>query len=115
MTSIRPAGEAAGNRGTARRAGTGGAVTLLVLVTLGALIPLLGPSAALHGTGESAAPGVGGIALLRAVLFAALCVPLGELFVRRLARAVPGAPAELPRGWAVWAAGVGFAAALGPV
>ncbi|MEV5314579.1 CopD family protein [Streptomyces sp. NPDC052610] len=113
MTSIRPAGEAAGNRGTARRAGTGGAVTLLVLVTLGALVPLVGPSAALHGTGESAAPGVGGIALLRAVLFAALCVPLGELFVRRLARAVPGAPAELPRSWAVWAAGAGFAAALG--
>ncbi|MEV5318998.1 CopD family protein [Streptomyces sp. NPDC052687] len=97
---------------TARRrdAGLGRAVAVLVLVALGAL---LGPSAALHGTGESAAPGAGGIALLRTVLFAALCVPLGELFVRRLARAVPGAPAVRPPSAAAWAAGAGFVAALG--
>lgn len=96
-----------------RRTGTGRAVAVLVLVALGALIPLLGPSAALHGTGEAAAPGDGGIALLRAVLFAALCVPVGELFVNRLARAVPGAPRTMPRSWAVYAAGAGFVAALG--
>jgi len=96
-----------------RRSGTGRAVAVLVLVALGALIPLLGPSAALHGTGEAAAPGDGGIALLRAVLFAALCVAVGELFVNRLARAVPGAPPARPRSWAVYAAGAGFVAALG--
>ncbi|CAL9403510.1 hypothetical protein SUDANB96_01515 [Streptomyces sp. enrichment culture] len=84
-----------------------------MLVALGALIPLLGPSVALRDTGEAAAPGVGGIGLLRTVLFAALAVPLGELFVDRLARRVPGAPAQRPRGWGAYAAGAGFAAALG--
>jgi putative copper export protein len=122
VTLMRPTPETADARGRARHArrsggtgstGVGGAVAVLVLVTLGALIPLLGPSAALHGTGESAAPGVGGIGLLRTVLFAALSVPLGELFVHRLARAVPGAPAERPHSWAAWAAGAGFLAALG--
>lgn len=96
-----------------RRPGTGRAVAVLVLVTLGALIPLLGPSVALHDTGEASAPGAGGIALLRAVLFAALCVPVGELFVNRLARAVPGAPPAAPRSWAPYAAAAGFVAALG--
>ncbi|MER6528075.1 CopD family protein [Streptomyces sp. NPDC001508] len=86
---------------------------VLALVALAALIPLLGPSAALHGTGEAAAPGVGGIALLRTVLFAAPCVPLGELFVNRLARGLPGAPSGTPRSWAPYAAGAGFLAALG--
>ncbi|MFJ7072302.1 CopD family protein [Streptomyces sp. NPDC098781] len=93
--------------------GTRRAVAVLVLVALAALIPLLGPSAALHGTGEAAAPGTGGIALLRAALFAALCVPLGELFVNRLARSVPGAPQIRPHSWAPYAAAVGFVAALG--
>ncbi len=86
---------------------------MLVLVALAALIPLLGPSAALRGTGEAAAPGTAGIGLLRTVLFAALCVPLGELFVNRLARHVPGAPPAMPRSWAPYAAGAGFVAALG--
>ncbi|MFJ5778499.1 CopD family protein [Streptomyces sp. NPDC093094] len=102
MTFIRLAGEA-----------TGRAVAVLVLVTLGALIPLLGPSAVLHGTGEAAAPGDGGIGLLRTVLFAALCVPLGEMFVGRLAGRVPGAPAGRPRGWGPYAAAAGLVAALG--
>jgi putative copper export protein len=85
---------------------------LLVLVTAGALVPLLGPSAALHGSGEAAAPGTPGIGLLRAVLFAALCVPLGELLVGRAARRLrPGA--ALPTGWSAAAAGAGFLAALG--
>ncbi|GAB2884635.1 CopD family protein [Streptomyces deserti] len=103
----------ADEHGADRRPGTGRAVAVLVLVTLGALIPLLGPSPALHGTGEAAAPGVGGIALLRTVLFAALCVPVGELFVNRLARSVPGAPPDVPRSWSPYAAAVGFGAALG--
>ncbi|MCW8384021.1 CopD family protein [Streptomyces justiciae] len=114
MTLIRPStGTPDAGGPLPRRSGTGRAVAVLVLVALGALIPLLGPSAALHGTGEAAAPGDGGIALLRAVLFAALCVPVGELFVNRLARAVPGAPQAMPRSWAVYAAGAGFVAALG--
>jgi putative copper export protein len=83
-------------------------------VAVAALIPLLGPRPALDGTGEAAAPGVGGIALLRAVLFTALCVPAGELFAARLARRVPGAPLEYaPRSWAPYAAVAGFVAALG--
>ncbi|MFJ9541730.1 CopD family protein [Streptomyces sp. NPDC101225] len=111
MTLTRPTAGAAGASGPIRRPGTVRAVAVLVLVALAALIPLLAPSAALHGTGEAAAPGVGGIALLRAVLFAALCVPVGELFVDRLARTLPGAPA--PRSWAPYAAGAGVLAALG--
>ncbi|MEV5354694.1 CopD family protein [Streptomyces sp. NPDC052693] len=98
---------------TRQRGGAGRAVAVLVLVTLGALVPLLGPSAALHGTGEAEAPGAGGIALLRTVLFAALCIPVGELFVNRLARSVPGAAPGLPPSWSSWAAAAGFLAALG--
>ncbi len=88
-------------------------MAVLVLVVLGALIPLLGPSPALHGTGEADAPGTGGIALLRTVLFAALAVPVGELFAVRLARTLPGAPPALPRSWSTVANSVGFVAALG--
>ncbi|MEU2735724.1 CopD family protein [Streptomyces sp. NPDC007095] len=114
MTLIRPTAETAGASGPARRPAAGHAAALLVLVTVAALIPLLGPRPALDGTGEAAAPGVGGIALLRAVLFAALCVPAGELFAARLARRVPGAPLEYaPRSWAPYAAVAGFVAALG--
>jgi putative copper export protein len=83
-------------------------------VAVAALIPLLGPRAALADTGEAAAPGAGGVALLRAVLFAALCVPAGELFAARLAGRVPGAPpVRAPRSWAVYAAATGFAVSLG--
>ncbi|MER5515121.1 CopD family protein [Streptomyces sp. NPDC002763] len=118
MTATRPTTEAADANGPARRSarypGTGRAVAVLVLVALGTLVvPLLGPSVALHDTGEAAAPGVGGIALLRGVLFAALCVPLGELFVDRLARRLPDPPPERPSSWAVFAAAAGFVAALG--
>ncbi|MFI8188237.1 CopD family protein [Streptomyces sp. NPDC085946] len=113
MTLTRSTSGVAGERGPGRRAALGRTAAVLALVTLGALIPLLGPSPALRGTGEAAAPGTGGIALLRAVLFAALCVPAGELFVGRLARAVPGAPAALPRSWSAAAAAAGCAAALG--
>ncbi|MFJ3668745.1 CopD family protein [Streptomyces sp. NPDC090106] len=112
MTLIRPSAGPAQAGEPAPRPDVGRAVAVLVLVLLGALLPLLGPSAALHGTGEAAAPGVGGIALLRAVLFAALCVPVGELFARRLTRAVPGAPPVAPRAWAPYATAAGFVAAL---
>ncbi|GGW86496.1 CopD family protein [Streptomyces lomondensis] len=98
------------------RAGAGRAAAVLVLVALAALIPLLGPSVALDGTGEAEAPGAGGIALLRTVLFAALCIPVGELFVNRLARSVPGAeigPSGVPPSWSPFAATAGFVAALG--
>ncbi|WNZ14726.1 CopD family protein [Streptomyces sp. 11x1] len=93
--------------------GTWRAVAMLVLVAVGALIPLLGPRVALDGTGEAGAPGAGGIALLRTVLLAALCVPAGELFVALLVRRVPGAPGQAPRSWAPWAAGAGLVASLG--
>ncbi|MEU9153418.1 CopD family protein [Streptomyces sp. NPDC048417] len=113
MTATRPTTEAADANGPARRPGSGRAVAVLVLVALGTLVvPLLGPSVALHDTGEAAAPGAGGIALLRGVLFAALCVPLGELFVDRLARRLPDPPPERPPSWAVFAAAAGFVAAL---
>ncbi|AOR35109.1 hypothetical protein BFF78_32235 [Streptomyces fodineus] len=113
MSLIRRTATATDGRVPARRSGTGRAVALLALVTLGALIPLLGPSAALHGTGEAAAPGAGGIGLLRAVLFAGLSVPLGELFVHRIARRLPGSPPERPSSWAPFATAAGFVAALG--
>ncbi|MPY58828.1 CopD family protein [Streptomyces spongiae] len=95
------------------RPGVGRAVAVLVLVAVAALIPLLGPRVALDGTGEAAAPGVVGISVLRTVLFAALCVPAGEVFAAWLARRVPGAPSEAPRSWAPYAAAAGFVAALG--
>lgn len=110
---IRPTTGAADANGPARRPGTGRAIAVLVLVTLAVLITLSGPSAALHGTGEAAAPGVGGVALLRTVLFAALCVPLGELFVGRLTRSLPGAPPDPPRSWVPYAAAAGLVASLG--
>ncbi|WP_326843484.1 CopD family protein [Streptomyces sp. NBC_01558] len=113
MTLTRPTADAA-DAGAARRQATRRALALLALVAVAALIPLLGPRTALTGTGEAAAPGVAGIALLRAVLFAALCVPVGELFAARLARRVPGAPrVDAPRSWAAYAAVAGFVAALG--
>ncbi|MFJ9657879.1 CopD family protein [Streptomyces griseoflavus] len=110
---MKPRSGVTGAHRGARRPGAGRATAVIVLVALGALIPLLGPSPALHGTGEDEAPGTGGIALLRTVLFAALAIPVGELFVTRLVRSVPGAPRGLPRGWSTAANCVGLAAALG--
>ncbi|MEW2261625.1 CopD family protein [Streptomyces sp. NPDC047853] len=113
MTLMRPPSRAAETGRHARPSGTGRTAAVLVLVVLGASIPALGPAPALHGTGEAEAPGAGGIALLRTVLFAALSVPLGELFVNRLARSLPGAPPQRPRSLAPYAAAAGFVAALG--
>ncbi|MFG2311594.1 CopD family protein [Streptomyces sp. NPDC048566] len=114
MTLTRPTAGADGTGAAEGRRATARALAVLGLVTVAALLPLLGPRAALMGTGEAAAPGAGGIALLRTVLFAALCVPAGELFAARLAHRVPGAPAvEAPRSWSGYAAVAGGAAALG--
>ncbi|WP_443055228.1 CopD family protein [Streptomyces sp. NBC_00258] len=116
MSSIRPTADAGGEAGAPRvsAAVVRRSVAVLALVALAALIPFLGPPTALRGTGEAAAPGVRGIALLRTVLFAAVCVSAGELFVARLARRVPGAPLQdAPRSWAPAAAAAGFVAALG--
>lgn len=96
-----------------RRPPAGRAVAVLVLLTAATLIPLLGPSAALRGTGEAPAPGISGITFLRTVMFAALCVQGGEVFATRLARRVPGAPLDrAPRCWSPYAAWAGCAAAL---
>ncbi|MFG2682636.1 CopD family protein [Streptomyces sp. NPDC048392] len=112
MTSTRPPARTADAGRHPRPPGTGRTVAVLALVAVGALIPVLGPVPALHGTGEAEAPGTGGIALLRTVLFAALSVPLGELLVGRLARSLPAAPPARPRSWSPYAATAGFVAAL---
>lgn len=97
----------------ARRLPLGRSVAVLLLVAIAALIPLLGPSAVLEGTGEAVAPAAGTVGLLRAVVFAALCVQAGELYAARLARAVPDAPRDAaPRSWSAVAAGAGFLASL---
>ncbi len=87
--------------------------TFAVVAVVAAAVPLLGPSLALRATGEAAAPGAAGIAALRAVLFAALCVPVGEAYAGWLARRVPGAPVRRPPpSLAAPAATAGFLAAL---
>ncbi|MGA4848050.1 CopD family protein [Streptomyces sp. G5(2025)] len=114
MSSIRPSAEPGGEAAADVAAPpVGRAVAVLVLLAAASLIPLLGPSAALRGTGEALAPGAGGITFLRTVMFAALCVQVGEVFATRLARRVPGAPLErAPRPWSAYAAWAGCAAAL---
>ena len=97
----------------------GGAVPLVVLA-------LTGTDLATDSTRDIHIPGGGATALLRSVLFVALCVQLGEVAGRRLARDVAralsgaaagdGAPANGPRQPREWAAGAAFAgmtAALG--
>ena len=111
MTLIRPADAA----DSTRRTGPGRAVAFLVLLGLAALVPLLGPGVAAHGTGETVAHDDGAVALLRTVLCAALCVPVGELFITSVARRVPGAPPGRPGSWAPYAAVAGFVAAAATV
>ncbi|WP_234426451.1 CopD family protein [Streptomyces niger] len=95
------------------RAGTGRTAALLVLFVAATIISLAGPGAALHGTGEAAAPGAHWVTLLRVLLFAAVCVQVGEVIAPWLARRVPRAPELLPRGWSAAAAWGGAVAALG--
>ncbi|WP_241845492.1 CopD family protein [Streptomyces silvensis] len=97
-----------------RPAAVGRAVAVLVLVAVAAVVPLFGPSAVLEDTGEARVPGTEGITFLRTVLFGALCVQLGEVFVARVAARVPGArDGAAPARWGCWAAVAGCAAALG--
>ncbi|MEU2086015.1 CopD family protein [Streptomyces albus] len=87
-----------------------GCVAVLVAVAL------LGTDAATEVTGEVRIPGGGTTTLLRSVLLAALCVQLGEVAGRRLARDVartlPGTPPEGPAQPPEWAAGAAFAGML---
>ncbi|WP_186784478.1 CopD family protein [Streptomyces sp. CBG33] len=93
--------------------GAARALAVVGLLTLGALIPLLGPGAALEGTGEALAPAARPVGVLRTVLFAALCVQAGEVWVARMVPAVRGAPAGLlPRAWSPVAACCGLLAAV---
>ncbi|KPC68483.1 membrane protein, partial [Streptomyces sp. NRRL WC-3753] len=93
--------------------GAARALAVVGLLTLGALIPLLGPGPALEGTGEALAPAARPVGVLRTVLFAALCVQAGEIWVARMVPAVRGAPARLlPRAWSPVAACCGLLAAV---
>ncbi|MFI8854599.1 CopD family protein [Streptomyces sp. 891-h] len=88
-------------------------------------VALTGTDLATDSTDDPRIPGGGTTTLLRSVLLAALCVQLGELAGRRLARDVaralpgtqlPGTPADGPRQPPEWAAGAalaGMLAALG--
>lgn len=111
MTLIRPTPEVSGSprRGGGRRRSAG----MLVLVGLGALIPLLGPGVAARGTGEATGGVSGATGLLRTVLFCALCVAAGEVWVRWLTSRIPGAPTARARDWTLPAGCAGFAAAVG--
>ncbi|MFD7662047.1 CopD family protein [Streptomyces sp. NPDC059788] len=109
-----PDGEAAGPGGTAaRRPSARRLCAVAAGVCVAVLVPLLGTGLAVDESYEIRLPGDGATALLRAVLLAALCVHVGELAGVRLARRVGGAPAQLPRSWAVRAAWTGVAAAVG--
>ncbi|MEU5836851.1 CopD family protein [Streptomyces diacarni] len=87
----------------------------LVTACVGVLVAvaLTGTDVATGGTGEVRIPGGGVTTLLRSVLFAALCVQLGEVAGRRLARDVsrslPDTPANGPRQPPEWAAGAALA------
>ena len=111
------------------------AAAVLVLLLAGLLVPLLGPSLALDGTGEGTGPGSDAVTFLRTVMFCALCVHVGELFVAVLVRRLPsarhvtesegpqgpGEPEEdrrdnggvRPASWATVASLVGLVAAFG--
>lgn len=86
-----------------RAAGVGGAVLALLVVLYGAGI-------ASRGTGELRIPAAGTTSLLRAAVFAALALHLGELAGAALARTGP-----LPRALALPAALAGAAAAAGQI
>ncbi|MER6998862.1 CopD family protein [Streptomyces sp. NPDC000410] len=79
--------------------------------TLAALVvALLGVAIATHGTGELRIPAPGTTTALRAVVFVALAVHIGELAGRRLA-----GPGPRPRDWGLWAALAGAGASAGQI
>ncbi|WP_405637318.1 CopD family protein [Streptomyces sp. NBC_01178] len=84
-------------------------------VGLALLVALLGPGLAARGTGELRIPGAGLAAVLRAVLFAALALHLGDLLAPQLIRPVRGRPRTAVRSWAVAASLAGAAAAAGQI
>ncbi|WP_419996676.1 CopD family protein [Streptomyces boninensis] len=92
----------------------GRALLFLALVVVAGLVPLLGPAAALRGTSDASAPGAGLVTALRGVLFAALSVQAGEVYVRWLGRRIPGLPGA-SRCWSSYAAAAGALAAAGLV
>ncbi|WP_180927895.1 CopD family protein [Streptomyces sp. AJS327] len=93
------------------RARTALAVTTCA-VLLG-LLALFGASALTESTHELHIPWGGTTALLRSLLFTALCLQLGEFAGERLARTIPDAPGTTPRAWAAPAALAGVLASLG--
>lgn len=102
-----------GTEAAVRKAALRRALAVLVLVAVAAAVPLVGPSAALDGTGEAHTAGLGTVTLLRITMFGALCVLVGESAAAWLARRVPDAPNGTPRSWAPLAAFVGAASAVG--
>ncbi|MFI6641111.1 CopD family protein [Streptomyces sp. NPDC050504] len=111
------AGAAAQGRAARRRAARR-PVTPLAAAVAGVgllLVALLGFDAVSDGTGELAIPAAEATTLLRTVFFAALAVQAGELLLSRPARTLPGAPADLPRPWALPAALAGTAATAGQI
>jgi putative copper export protein len=103
-SGVRESTEPATSRTPRARALLGGGALLAVLVAL------LGVGIATRGTGELHIPAAGPTTLLRAVIFAALALHIGELAGTRLARTGPA-----PRSWAVPAALSGAAAAAGQI
>ncbi|WP_240649410.1 CopD family protein [Streptomyces sp. Z26] len=81
------------------------------LAAAGALGALYGAALATSGTGEPYAPGAGPAALLRAGLYLALAVLLGEAAGARMARTLPEAPGPPPPSRATWAALAGVVCA----
>jgi putative copper export protein len=97
--------------GAARPTGRRRARTALVAGGLAAVAAaVFGAGLAARGTGELRIPAPGTTTVLRAAVFAALAVHLGELAGTRLASAGPA-----PRPWALWAALGGAAASAGQI
>ncbi|MFD3522993.1 CopD family protein [Streptomyces sp. NPDC058653] len=103
-----PGATAAGRPGPTRPAGRGAAVVLGAVAAL--LLVLYGAGLATHGTGELRIPAAGTTSLLRAAVFTALALHLGELAGAALARTGP-----LPRTLALPAALVGAAGSAGQI
>ncbi|WP_234434144.1 CopD family protein [Streptomyces sp. NRRL F-5126] len=98
-----------------RRGATRTAWLAAPAVVAAALIALLGVAAATHGTGELPVHAAGTTTLLRAIVFAALAVHLGELAGARFARAPSHAdrPRPAPRPLSAVASLVGAGACAG--
>ncbi|MEV3988923.1 CopD family protein [Streptomyces sp. NPDC049837] len=97
--------------GAARTTGRRRGRTALVACGLVAVaVALSGAGIAMRGTGELPIPAAGPTTVLRAAVFAALALHVGELAGARLA-----GPGRVPRPWALWAALGGAAASAGQI